>query len=958
VVRYLDVKINAERSPTVASTNSFGARGTLEVGDRAYEIHRVAAVEGSATLPYSLKVLLENLLRTEDGANITADHIRAVGGWDAAAEPATEIQFTPARVIMQDFTGVPCIVDLATMREAVAELGGDPARINPLSPAELVIDHSVIIDVFGRPDAFERNVEYEYQRNGERYQFLRWGQTAFEDFKVVPPGTGIVHQVNIEHLARVVMTRPTSAGEGGTAPALAAYPDTCVGTDSHTTMVNGLGVLGWGVGGIEAEAAMLGQPVSMLIPRVVGFKLSGSIPPGATATDVVLTITEMLRRHGVVGKFVEFHGEGVAAVPLANRATIGNMSPEFGSTCAIFPVDDVTLDYLRLTGRSAEQVALVEAYAKEQGLWLTAGPGQPEARYSEYLELDLSTVVPSIAGPKRPQDRIALTDAKAAFRKVLPTYVAHREGDAGPTPSFPGSDPSVPTDADVLVESGGSKPPETGSPADRPRRPVPVTTAEGTTFDLDHGAVAIASITSCTNTSNPSVMMAAAMLARNAVEKGLTVAPWVKTSMAPGSKVVTNYYEKAGMWPYLEKLGFHLVGYGCTTCIGNSGPLDEEISAAVAEHDLAVVSVLSGNRNFEGRINPDVKMNYLASPPLVIAYALAGTMDVDFDSEPLGTGTDGAPVFLRDIWPSPEEVERTIAGAIDQDMFARDYADVFAGDERWRSLPTPEGDTFAWDPKSTYVRKPPYFEGMTMETTPVADVTGARVLALLGDSVTTDHISPAGSIKADSPAGRYLAEHGVERKDFNSYGSRRGNHEVMIRGTFANIRLRNLLLDGVEGGFTRNFLAGGDQSTIYDAAAAYAAAGVPLVVLAGTEYGSGSSRDWAAKGTRLLGVRAVIAQSYERIHRSNLIGMGVVPLQFPAGESATSLGLDGTETFSVTGLTALNEGRTPRTVRVVAEKEGGAPVEFDAVVRIDTPGEADYYRNGGILQYVLRSLVG
>jgi aconitate hydratase len=919
----------------VGSVDSFKAKGTLEVGDRSYEIYRLAGIDGQQTLPYSLKVLLENLLRTEDGANITAEHITALGSWDENAQPDTEIQFTPARVIMQDFTGVPCIVDLATMREAVAALGGDPAKINPLAPAEMVIDHSVIIDVFGRADAFERNVEIEYQRNRERYQFLRWGQTAFDDFKVVPPGTGIVHQVNIEHLARTVMVR-----DG------VAYPDTCVGTDSHTTMVNGLGVLGWGVGGIEAEAAMLGQPVSMLIPRVVGFRLSGSIPTAATATDVVLTITEMLRQHGVVGKFVEFYGEGVAQVPLANRATIGNMSPEFGSTCAIFPIDDVTLDYLRLTGRSDEQVALVEAYAKEQGMWLAADT--PEARYSEYIELDLSTVVPSIAGPKRPQDRIELSNAKEAFRKVLPTYVAHEEGDSGRVESFPASDPGV--------EDGGDRPAD-GATNGRPSQKVSVTDATGRTFDVDHGIVSIASITSCTNTSNPSVMMAAAMLAKNAVEKGLTVAPWVKTSMAPGSKVVSGYYEKAGMWPYLEKLGFYLVGYGCTTCIGNSGPLNEEISAAINDADLAVTSVLSGNRNFEGRINPDVKMNYLASPPLVIAYALAGTMDFDFATEPLGKDTEGKDVFLEDIWPAPADVEATSASSISKQMFTDDYADVFAGDERWQSLQTPVGDTFAWDTESTYVRKPPYFDGMTMETTPVADIDGARVLAKLGDSVTTDHISPAGAIKNDSPAGKYLAEHGIERKNFNSYGSRRGNHEVMIRGTFANIRLKNLLLDGVEGGYTRNFLSGGEQTTIYEASQAYQEAGIPLVILAGKEYGSGSSRDWAAKGTSLLGVKAVIAESYERIHRSNLIGMGVIPLQFPEGQNADSLGLDGTETFAVTGITALNEGTTPQTVEVVATKESGETVQFDAVVRIDTPGEADYYRNGGILQYVLRSLV-
>jgi aconitate hydratase len=936
------------------SANSFGAKGTLEVGDASYQIYRIGDIDGAQNLPYSLKILLENLLRTEDGANVTADHIRALAQWDENAEPDTEIQFTPARVIMQDFTGVPCIVDLATMREAMVELGGDPAKINPLVPTELVIDHSVIIDVFGRPDAFERNVEIEYQRNGERYQFLRWGQKAFNDFKVVPPGTGIVHQVNIEHLARTVMTREVD-GE------LTAYPDSCVGTDSHTPMVNGLGVLAWGVGGIEAEAAMLGQPVSMLIPRVVGFKLTGEIPAGTTATDVVLTITEKLREHGVVGKFVEFYGQGVAQVPLANRATIGNMSPEFGCTVSMFPIDDVTLDYLRLTGRSEEQIALVEAYAKEQGMWLDENT--PEARYSEYLELDLSTVVPSIAGPKRPQDRIPLSLAKKQFHVDLRNYAQHTEDEATSLVdlesimSFPASDPP------------SHEPGEEGNGVGRPRtvselkagvtrvtKPVQVT-IDGQEVTLDHGHVAIASITSCTNTSNPSVMMGAALLAKNAVEKGLSVPPWVKTSMAPGSKVVTNYFDKAGMWPYLEKLGFHLVGYGCTTCIGNSGPIIEPVSEAVNEHDLAVVSVLSGNRNFEGRINPDVKMNYLASPPLVIAYALAGTMDFDFETEPLGQDTEGNDVYLKDIWPDAEEVERLIAETVSRDMFTRDYADVFAGDERWQSLPTPEGDTFDWAPESTYVRKPPYFEGMSLEPEPVQDIEGARVLAKLGDSVTTDHISPAGSIKADSPAGRYLVEHGVERKDFNSYGSRRGNHEVMIRGTFANIRLKNQLLDGVEGGFTRNLLSDSDEPvTIYDAAMAYQEAGVPLVVLAGKEYGSGSSRDWAAKGTRLLGVKAVIAESYERIHRSNLIGMGVLPLQFPEGQNADSLGLDGTETFSITGITELNEGRTPRTVKVTATKDGAEPVEFDAVVRIDTPGEAEYYRNDGILQYVLRQL--
>ena len=879
----------------MTSLNTFASRSTLDVDGRDYEIYRLDAVPGLERLPYSLKVLAENLLRTEDGANITADHVRALAAWDPAAEPDTEIQFTPARVVMQDFTGVPCIVDLATMREAVSDLGGDPEVINPLNPAEMVIDHSVQIDSFGLPGSLERNKEREYERNAERYQFLRWGQGALSNFRVVPPGTGIVHQVNIEYLARIVFTHEA---DGVTQ----AYPDTCVGTDSHTTMVNGLGVLGWGVGGIEAEAAMLGQPVSMLIPKVVGFKLSGAIPAGATATDVVLTITEMLRAHGVVGKFVEFYGEGVAEVPLANRATIGNMSPEFGSTAAIFPIDEVTLDYLRLTGRSEERVRLVEAYTKAQGMW--HDPAR-EPVYSEYLELDLSTVVPSIAGPKRPQDRIVLSRAKESFQEVLPTY------------------------------------------ASQPSKPTPVTMADGTATELDHGHVAIASITSCTNTSNPSVMMAAGLLARNAVARGLRSKPWVKTSTAPGSQVVTDYYEKAGLWPALNELGFNVVGYGCATCIGNSGPLPAEVSQAVNDADLAVVSVLSGNRNFEGRINPDVKMNYLASPPLVIAYALAGTMDIDFATEPLGQDPEGRDVFLSDIWPDPTEVQAVIDATIDREMYTRDYADVFAGDERWQGLDTPEGDTFAWDEESTYVRKAPFFEGLSMELTPVTDIEDARVLALLGDSVTTDHISPAGAIKADSPAGRYLAEHGVARADFNSYGSRRGNHEVMIRGTFANIRLRNRLLDGVEGGYTRNFLTG-EQESIFDASQAYQAAGIPLVVLGGKEYGSGSSRDWAAKGTALLGVKAVIAESFERIHRSNLIGMGVVPLQFPAGQSAESLGLDGTETFSITGLTALNEGTTPRTVAVTAQKADGSEVSFDAVVRIDTPG--------GILQYVLRQL--
>ena len=896
----------------MGSLNSFQAKDTLAVGDRQYEIFRTDAVEGHETLPFSLKVLLENLLRTEDGANITKEQIQALGSWDAAAEPSTEIQFTPARVVLQDFTGVPCIVDLATMREAIVDLGGDPNKVNPLSPAELVIDHSVIADLFGQPDSFERNVDIEYERNGERYQFLRWGQTAFNNFKVVPPGTGIVHQVNIENLAKVTYTKDI---DGVTQ----AFPDTCVGTDSHTTMVNGLGVLGWGVGGIEAEAAMLGQPVSMLIPRVVGFKLSGSIPTGVTATDVVLTITQMLREHGVVGKFVEFYGAGVTQVPLANRATIGNMSPEFGSTAAIFPVDQVTLDYLSLTGRTAEQIALVEAYCKAQGLWHDPSV---EPRFSEYMELDLATVVPSIAGPRRPQDRIGLDHARDQFHRDLENFLSEETA----------------------------------------RSEVPVT--RGTeTFEIANGAVTIAAITSCTNTSNPSVMLAAGLLARNAALKGLKSKPWVKTTLAPGSKVVTDYYEKAGLMDDLEVLGFYLVGYGCTTCIGNSGPLDEEISQAVNDHDLAVTAVLSGNRNFEGRINPDVKMNYLASPPLVIAYALAGTMDFDFDTQPLGQDSGGQDVFLADIWPDAAEVQATIDSSIDTEMFTRQYKTVFDGDERWQSLPTPTGDTFEWNAQSTYVRKPPYFEAMTLEPSAVSDISGARVLAMLGDSVTTDHISPAGSIKADSPAGRYLSDHGIDRLDFNSYGSRRGNHEVMIRGTFANIRLKNLLLNGVEGGFTRDFTTeSGDQAFIYDAAENYREAGVPLVILAGKEYGSGSSRDWAAKGTNLLGVRAVIAESFERIHRSNLIGMGVVPLQFPAGQGTSSLGLDGTEVLSVEGITTLNDGVTPSTLRVVAvPSEHSAPgreaVSFDAVVRIDTPAEADYYRNGGILQYVLRSLL-
>ena len=883
------------------SKNSFGARTALEVSGKSYEIFDITKLPSAATLPFSLKILLENLLRTEDGANITAKQIEALASWNPDSQPDTEIQFTPARVIMQDFTGVPCVVDLATMREAIAELGGDPSRVNPLAPAELVIDHSVIADTYGTKDSFQQNVDIEYERNQERYRFLRWGQSAFDEFKVVPPGTGIVHQVNIEYLARVVMVRSVNGVER-------AYPDTVVGTDSHTTMVNGLGVLGWGVGGIEAEAALLGQPVSMLIPRVVGFKLKGSLPVGTTATDLVLTITEMLRKHGVVGKFVEFYGPGVSALPMANRATIGNMSPEYGSTVAIFPIDDETIKYLELTGRTAEQLALVESYSKRQGIW-----HDPNAtpRFSEHLELDLASVVPSIAGPKRPQDRVSLSDAKAAFAKSVPTYL---------------SDKSARTPVEVTVNS------RTGS--------------------VTNGSVVIASITSCTNTSNPSVMIGAGLLAKKAVEKGLQSKPWVKTTLAPGSKVVTNYYEKSGLTPYLERLGFNLVGYGCVTCIGNSGPLPVEVSKAVNENDLAVAAVLSGNRNFEGRISPDVKMNYLASPPLVVAYSIAGSMDHDFDKDPLGKDAQGNDVFLKDIWPSPSEIQAVIDGVVSSEMFKKDYSSVFAGDHRWTSLATPTGKVFEWDAKSTYVRKPPYFEGMPRNPVPVTDIKGARVLAKLGDSVTTDHISPAGSIKADSPAGKYLAENGVAKADFNSYGSRRGNHEVMIRGTFANIRLKNLLLNGVEGGFTRNFLNNGEQSTIYEASMAYQAAKIPLVILAGKEYGSGSSRDWAAKGTALLGVKAVIAESFERIHRSNLIGMGVLPLQFNDGENSESLGLTGEETFSIEGVTALNEGGIPSSVKVTAGDKS-----FTAKVRIDTPGEADYYRHGGIMQYVLRSLI-
>jgi aconitate hydratase len=885
----------------VTSMDSFSAKQTLKVGGEEFEIFAIDAVPGSEKLPFTHKILLENLLRTEDGTNVDADTIRALGAWDAKVEPTEEIQFTPSRVVMQDFTGVPVVVDLATMREAVIALGGNPDKIEPQNPSELVIDHSVIADFFGLPDAAERNVALEYERNRERYQFLRWGQSAFEEFKVIPPGTGIVHQVNIEHLARVIMAR------GGQ-----AYPDTVVGTDSHTTMVNGLGVLGWGVGGIEAEAAMLGQSVSMLIPRVVGFKLTGALAPGATATDLVLTITQMLRERGVVGKFVEFYGSGVGTVPLANRATIGNMSPEYGSTVAIFPIDQVTLDYLELTGRTPASIELVRAYALRQGLWHDP---DHEANYSEVIELDMRTVVPSIAGPTRPQDRVILAEAQPKFVQALTNFTAE------------------------------------------PEKRVSINIS-GEALEIEHGAVSVAAITSCTNTSNPSVMIGAGLLAKKAVERGLSRKPWVKTTLAPGSKVVTDYYEKSGLLPYLEKLGFNVVGYGCTTCIGNSGPLIAEVSAAVNTDDLVVTSVLSGNRNFEGRINPDVKMNYLASPPLVVAYAIAGTMDTDLVNDPLGVDQEGTPVFLADIWPSSTEIEQVIADSIDSHMYIDRYRDVFAGDQAWQSLPTPTGSIFQWDPDSTYVRRPPYFEGMEREPQPVSDISGARVLAMLGDSVTTDHISPAGSIRADSPAGVYLGEHGIERKDFNSYGSRRGNHEVMIRGTFANIRLKNLLVPGTEGGVTVDFTdPSGPTTTIYEASIKYQAEQIPLIILAGNEYGSGSSRDWAAKGTALLGVRAVIAQSYERIHRSNLIGMGVLPLQFIAGDSAASLGLSGNEVFAVSGITALNERVTPQQLTVSAASPGGAAIEFEVVLRIDTPGEADYYRNGGILQYVLRSLL-
>jgi len=940
------------------SDDSFSTRADLTVGDATHEVFRLDALPQEwdvARLPYSLKVLLENVLRNEDGVGVRPGDVQTIAHWDPTATPSREIPYTPARVLLQDFTGVPAVVDLAAMRDAIRELGGDPQRINPLAPADLVIDHSVIADVAGVPSAFERNAELEFHRNRERYAFLRWGQEAFDDFRVVPPDTGIVHQVNIEYLATVVASR------GGQ-----AFPDTLVGTDSHTPMVNGLGVLGWGVGGIEAEAAMLGQPVPMLLPQVVGFKLTGELREGTTATDLVLTVTEMLRRHGVVGMFVEFFGPGVAAVPVPNRATIGNMSPEYGSTVAIFPIDEHTLDYLRFTGRDEERIALVEAYARAQGMFHT--PDGREPLYSETLELDLSTVEPSLAGPSRPQDRVPLSAAKEQFRtalaEVLPDEPARPNGkahgtderDEGSVESFPASDP--PAIGTTEDDEAPRVPVAAAVAEERVSNPQQVALAGGERFELNHGDVVIAAITSCTNTSNPSVMLAAALLAKKAVERGLESRPWVKTSLAPGSKVVMDYYERAGVIPYLEKLGFHLVGYGCTTCIGNSGPLAPEVSEAVDAGDLAVAAVLSGNRNFEGRINPDVRLNYLGSPPLVVAYALAGSMDVDLLTEPLGTDTEGREVYLRDVWPTTAEVESAVRDAISSDMYTSSYADVFTGDERWRSMEgaTAGAGVFGWDDGSTYVRQPPYFEGMGREPEPVADIVGARVLALLGDSVTTDHISPAGVIRRDGPAGRYLQEQGVEPEDFNSYGSRRGNHEVMVRGTFANIRLRNRLAPGTEGGVTLKLPEPGSDPTaspttmsIYDASLRYAEEGVPLVILAGKEYGSGSSRDWAAKGTRLLGVRAVVAESYERIHRSNLIGMGVLPLQFADGESVASLGLTGHEELSIRGLAEVGVAGT-------VTVDGGNR-SFEALVRIDTPKELEYYRHDGILPYVLRRLL-
>ena len=929
--------------------NSFGALGEIDAGGRSLTVARLDALAGEtdlARLPYTLRVLLENVLRAEALGIGGADEVRAVGGWQAHADPEDEISFRPARVLLQDFTGVPAIVDLAAMREAMVALGGDPAAINPLIPAELVIDHSVQVDEFGSRFALHKNNEREFERNRERYAFLRWGQTAFGNFKVVPPNTGIVHQVNLEYLARVVEARE----EDGR---LLAFPDTLIGTDSHTTMVNGLGVLGWGVGGIEAEAVLLGEPVSMLLPQVVGFRLSGRLPEGATATDLVLAVTQILRNLGVVGKFVEYFGHGLVGLPVADRATIGNMSPEYGATCGFFPVDEETLRYLRLTGRSEEHVELVEAYCRLQGLFHDP---DSEPDYSQVVDLDLGDVEPSLAGPRRPQDRVPLTEAKSSFLDSLSTFgVPYQNGssDKAIADSFPASDPPEHTAPGHEANDDAETLPVPAATAVRERTTVPVSLG-GDSFDLEHGSVVIAAITSCTNTSNPSVMVAAGLLAKNAVERGLARKPWVKSSLAPGSKVVTEYYDKAGLTPFLEELGFHTVGYGCTTCIGNSGPLPDEISAAVEEGDLVVCSVLSGNRNFEARIHPEVKANYLASPPLVVAYALAGRVDLDLTTEPLGQDDGGGDVFLRDLWPTPEQVKDTIAEAISEEMYTRTYADVFTGDENWAALDVPEGDLFAWDDDSTYVRRPPYFDGMGAEPAPVEDVVGARCLVMVGDSVTTDHISPAGAIRQDSPAGKYLIEHGVERREFNSYGSRRGNHEVMVRGTFANVRLRNLLVPESEGTWTTH-LPDGEEGTIFDTAERYREEGVPLVVLAGKEYGSGSSRDWAAKGPNLLGVRAVIAESYERIHRSNLIGMGIAPLQYRDGENAESLGLTGHEQFSVEGLA----GGGAREVTVTAQPDGaGDPVVFTARVRLDTPREREYFRHGGILLYALRKLAG
>src|SRR5881227_157666 len=928
----------------MTTSNSFGTRARLAVGGRSFEIFRLDALEQRGfqvgRLPYSLKILLENLLRREDGRTVRGEEIERLAHWDPKKVPDDEIAFMPARVLMQDFTGVPAVVDIAAMRDAMQAMGGDPKKVNPLLPAELVIDHSVIVDEFGTSTAFQVNADFEFQRNRERYALLRWAQQTFQGFRVVPPDTGIVHQVNLEYLARVVFT--TSG------PTPQAYPDTLVGTDSHTTMINGLGVLGWGVGGIEAEAAMLGQSVSMLIPQVVGVKLTGHLREGATATDLVLTITEMLRKHGVVGKFVEYFGPGLQDLPLADRATIGNMSPEYGATCGIFPIDKESLNYLRLTGRPEEQIALVEAYSREQGLF--HDEKTPEAEYSELLALDLATVEPSLAGPKRPQDRVPLSKARESFEQALPSLMKPKSGAKASTPAT--------TPANLANSNLGRWEQEGGNPSAigvgdlRHEEHVP----QDVPSALSHGKVVIAAITSCTNTSNPSVMIAAGLLAKKAVDRGLQVPAWVKTSLAPGSMVVRDYLERAGLTPYLEKLKFHIVGYGCTTCIGNSGPLPAEISQSIDENELVVASVLSGNRNFEGRINPDVRANYLMSPPLVVAFALAGRIDIDVRKDPLGQGKDGKPVYLADIWPSQREVNEVISKSISSDMFRRSYSEVYHGDHRWRGLPVPKGETYAWEDDSTYIRRAPYFDDMTLKPVPVEDIHGARVLAVLGDSVTTDHISPAGSIKKDSPAGKYLQEHGVKPADFNSYGSRRGNHEVMVRGTFANVRLRNKMVPNLEGGFTRH-LPDGAEVTIFEASEKYLAEAVALIVIAGKEYGAGSSRDWAAKGPRLLGVQAVIAESYERIHRSNLVGMGILPLQFREGESAASLGLTGEEVFDLEGLPALMDKFVSGRELTVKAAANGRSKQFRALVRIDTPQEAQYYANGGILQYVLRQLL-